>query len=93
MILCTSTNLSKEYIERIGQITNEEICFGKIQSLSSKDRETVDVLVALDNDNKALTRDELELLPNLRWVHVLNAETKEIPFFKRIDGLGLFRWS
>lgn len=79
MIVCTTPDLSDELKETLAAQTQLRVHQKKIAELGARDKEETEILITYGNFEDAVTVEELEQLPNLKWIHVLSSGTEQLP--------------
>lgn len=80
MILCTSSDLLKEQIQRIKEETQKDVIQNKITLLSEAEKHQVECVLTYGNFDDAITAEELEQLPNVKWIQTMSSGTEQLPY-------------
>lgn len=80
LIFCTTSNISEAHCERIRSSSGKEI-WTPLHS-DALDRSKVSILISYGNYNDIITDEQLEGLPNLRWIQLLSAGYDTLPLGK-----------
>lgn len=79
MILCTTPDLL-EYVDKIKGSTNTSfVKVGSINSLQPAEKNKVTIIISYGNYEDQLTIEDLEQLPNLKWVQIFSSGTEQLP--------------
>ncbi|WP_049662081.1 D-2-hydroxyacid dehydrogenase [Bacillus sp. FJAT-27231] len=79
MILCTSSDLLKEQLQRIREETQKNVVQNKIILLSEAEKQQVECILTYGNFDDAITAEELEQLPNVKWIQTMSSGTEQLP--------------
>ncbi|GIN89053.1 dihydrofolate reductase [Siminovitchia terrae] len=79
MIVCTTSDISNEIIKKVIKETGCKVVQKKIQMLKSSEKYETKYLLTYGNFDDEVNAEELEQLPNLKWIHVLSSGTEQLP--------------
>lgn len=79
MLVCTTPDVSIDLQKKLAEETQQTVVQNKVAELDEKDRYQAEILITYGNFEDAITVQETDRLPNLRWIHVLSSGTEQLP--------------
>jgi phosphoglycerate dehydrogenase-like enzyme len=80
LILCTAHEVTEEQLQKIKKETQEDVVQGKISSLSTDMKHQIEIVLTFGHYHDAISSEDLEQLPNLRWIQVMSSGIEQLPF-------------